>query len=222
MKNRHTWTDDEEALVKALYPDTPCKEVAEKLGLTVHQVYQKAYALGIRKSEAFMTAEKARAGERLVVSGISGRFQKGQIPANKGKRMDRRTYAKCAKTMFKPGRKPCEARNYQPIGTERISKDGYLERKVTDDQSLVPARRWRFVHVLTWEHHNGPVPAGHVVVFRNKDKSDTRIENLELISRAELARRNSMHRFPESVKRAIRAKASLNRRINKLIAEANP
>jgi hypothetical protein len=42
------------------------------------------------------------------------------------------------------------------------------------------------------------------------------VANLELISRRANARRNSLHRLPEPLKRAIYAKGALNRRINRM------
>lgn len=41
-----------------------------------------------------------------------------------------------------------------------------------------------------WRHNKGPIPKGQVVAFRNGDAMDCRIENLELVTRAELLRRN--------------------------------
>jgi len=64
-----------------------------------------------------------------------------------------------AATQFKKGdRLGAAQHNYVPIGSLRVSKDGYLERKVTDDPSFVPNRRWVSVHRLVWEAAHGPVP----------------------------------------------------------------
>ena len=62
-------------------------------------------------------------------------------------------------TQFKKGRPASEARNYVPIGTEKVDpKRKVLMRKVTDDPALFPVNRWRPVHVMVWEAENGPVP----------------------------------------------------------------
>jgi len=95
-------------------------------------------------------------------------------------------------TQFQKGmRRGVAVQLYKPIGTERLSKDGYLERKVNDDLPL--QARWRAVHLVEWERVNGQIPAGHALVFRNGDKTDIRLDNLELITRAALMKRNSVH-----------------------------
>jgi len=69
-------------------------------------------------------------------------------------------------TQFKPGvRQGVAVRLYKPIGHERLSKEGYLQRKIHD--GLPRQSRWRAVHILVWEAANGPLPEGHAVAFRN-------------------------------------------------------
>ena len=95
--------------------------------------------------------------------------------------------------------------------TERISKDGYLERKINDDLPL--QARWRAVHLIEWEKANGPLPKGYAIAFVNGDKTDRRLENYALISRAELMRRNTIHNLPPEIKGAITVLGALKRRI---------
>lgn len=124
----------------------------------------------------------------------------------------------CARTQFRKGeRRGVAVRLYQPVGTERVSKDGYLERKVNDDLPL--QARWRAVHRIVWEAANGPIPSGHAVVFREgrktTDASAITVDGLELVSRGELMRRNSYHtRYPQEVAQLIQLKGALNRKIN--------
>lgn len=114
-------------------------------------------------------------------------------------------------TRFQTGQVP---HTWVPIGSETVDTYGYRKTKVRDGAQ--PAvYNWEFNHVLLWERHNGPVPAGHKVVFRNGDKADIRIENLECITHAEMMRRNTRHRYPEEINRMIVAKAVLTRAINK-------
>jgi hypothetical protein len=73
------------------------------------------------------------------MTGRNGRFIQGQEPHNKGKPF-------CApgseKGWFRTGeRRGAAADLYKPIGTERISKDGYIERKIHDGLPL--QSRWR-------------------------------------------------------------------------------
>jgi hypothetical protein len=88
-----------------------------------------------------------------------------------------------------------------PIGSHRVSKDGYLERK-TDDAHPVPARCWVGVHRRVWETVNGPVPRGHVVCFlprrRSGEVQKITLDALKLVSRARLAPRNHLPRATRS------------------------
>lgn len=90
-----------------------------------------------------------------------------------------------------------------------MCRDGYLERKVTDDPSKKPARRWIAAHRLVWEAANGPVPAGYMVRFRagmaTTEESEITIDRLELVSRAYNMAQNSIHNYPIPVKSLIRA-----------------
>lgn len=212
------WTPEEDAELKRLYPHFSTALIAPEFGRTRNQLYHRAKKLGVRKSAAYVAEAKAAAGQRLEIVGIATRLRPGNVPANKGKRMSPEIRAKCAPTMFKPGRPPELASNYAPIGSTRIVY-GNLERKVTDDPSIYPARRWRPVHRLVWEAAHGPVPPGHVVVFRRGRhttiEAEITLDRLECISRRENMRRNSVHNYPEPLKRVIRAKAQLVREINK-------
>ncbi len=109
-------------------------------------------------------------------SGLTGRFEKGHTPANKGKKVG--SYPGMVATQFKPGRMP---HNHRPVGSERITRDGYLERKVAEPKT------WRSVHVLNWEQVHGPVPEGHALIFKDGDRTNCEVDNLLLVTRGELA-----------------------------------
>ncbi len=122
-----------------------------------------------------------------VTTGRTGRFEKGQVPPNKG----RKGYSApgSEKGWFKKGeRSGVAADQYKPIGTERVSKEGYLERKVNDDRPF--QRRWRAVHLVGWEKVNGPLPAGHALKCLDGDKTNTDPSNWQVVPRAILPRLN--------------------------------
>ena len=142
-----------------------------------------------------------------------------------GRRRTEEARQRVARTQFKP-RAPHESRNYRPIGSLRVSREGYLERKVSDDHP-VPARRWVGVHRLVWEQAHGPVPPGHAVVFkpgrRTTVEAEITLDRLECITRADLMRRNSYHtNLPPEVARLVQLRGVLNRKINnRLRKQAN-
>lgn len=213
---RIPYQPEEDEIIRRLFPTNATHKVAALIDRTPSSVAQRAEVLGLSKDPEYLARDAYRFNGQHV-GGIEHRFKPGQAPPNKGKPMPASVRAKCAPTMFKKGRPAHEARNYQPIGTLRISKDGYLERKVTDDHP-VPARRWVGVHRLVWEAANGPVPTGHVVVFmpgrRTASESGITLDALELVTRAELMRRNTRHRFPKELADLIALRASLTRKIN--------
>lgn len=216
---RRPWSSAEDALLIARYPHEPTPALARALGRHVGTVYQRAYKLGLAKTAEFLSSE---AGGRLQPGDTRGgatRFKKGHVSHNKGKAMPASTYALCAPTMFKPGRPAHEARNYVPIGSLKITKDGYVERKVTDDPSIVPARRWVPVHRLVWMEANGPIPPGHAVVFRpgrmTTDPDQITVDGLELVTRRELMRRNTVHNLPKPLAELVQLRGALVRQINR-------
>lgn len=124
-------------------------------------------------------------------SGRTGLFKPGHISWNTGMK-GYQAGGRAVETQFKKGERHGAAQhNYKPIGSTRISKDGYIERKVTDDHP-VPARRWIGEHRLVWEAANGPVPDGHVVVFLDGDKLNVNLENLRCVPRGVLATLNKL------------------------------
>ncbi|MFD1697866.1 HNH endonuclease signature motif containing protein [Halopseudomonas phragmitis] len=179
-------------------------------------IYSQAKALGVQRSEAFMASEQSGRMLKASTLGNSTRFQKGHQTWNKGLK-GFKAGGRSAQTRFKPGNLSGSAKDQlKPVGHERVTKDGILQRKVRADGP--PHRRWKSVHSILWEEHNGPVPAGHVVVFKDQGIKHINItlDRLELITRAELALRNTIHRYPPELKAAIRAVAKLKRTINEV------
>jgi hypothetical protein len=109
-------------------------------------------------------------------SGLTGRFEKGHEPYNKGQK--RGNLPGMERTQFKPGHMP---HNHRPVGSERVNRDGYRERKIAEPKT------WRAVHVLNWEAAHGPVPKGHKVIFKDGNRANPELANLLLVSNGDLA-----------------------------------
>lgn len=211
--NRHHWTPDEIAVLTARYPHERTADIAAALGLSRARIYYKADALGLRKTAAFLASKAS--GRADGKRGASSRFKPGHRTWNAGKSFH--AGGRSIATQFKPGQLSGVARRLlKHIGAERISKDGYLERKINDD--LPCYKRWRAVHRIVWEQANGPIPRGYAVVFRpgchSTNPADITADKLELLTRAELMRRNTVHNYPKPIVRAIRTRAALVRMIN--------
>lgn len=208
--NGKPWTSAEKRRLRKLYPGMSTKAVAKAIGRPISSIYNMAFQLGLKKSAAYLSTPAAcrlRRGDNI---GKDFRFPKGHEPWNKGlKGYD--CGGRSKETRFKKGNNP---QTWVPVGTEVTDPDGYLKRKIRDDAEKGMSRRnWRYVHVLLWEEHCGPIPDGHALAFKNGDKRDIRIDNLELISRRELMRRNSIARFPPELRQTIHAAAKLRRTI---------
>lgn len=203
--SRRLWTQPEEQLLTQLYPDTPMPALIQQLGFTAGAIYQKARSLGLHRSPEYLASEHAcrlRKGDNV---GAATRFKPGHQSWNKGKQ-GWKAGGRSAETRFKPGNRP---HTWVPIGTEQI-RDGYLWRKVTDGHGR---HDWRLVHVMLWEQHNGPAPKGLILVFRDRNKQNIQLDNLELITRAENCRRNSIHRYPPELQEVMRLQKKLERAI---------
>lgn len=220
---RKAFTPDEDDTLRLNYPDLPTEAIAYVLGRSLRSTHQRANALGLRKSDKFNRSKWAARWDPEHPRSKAHRFKKGHVPANKGVKRPGWAPGRMAATQFKKGQMSGAARhNYMPIGSERI-KDGVLCRKVTDDPTLYPARRWVPVHRMVWEAVHGPVPDGHVVRFKDGQKTHDAhlitVDRLELVSLAENMHRNSVHRYPEQIVHAVQLRAALNRRINRMTKE---
>lgn len=209
------WQPEEIEILRRAFPRNPTWKIASVLGRTHSTVSQKAAKLGLRKDPGYLDSPasgRIRPGSNI---GGSARFRPGQQAWNKGVKGSTGLHPNCCKTQFKKGCRTGRANNlYQPIGTERVSKDGYVERKLHDGMPL--QSRWRGVHLIRWEAINGPLPKGHALVFKDGDKTNTDPANMELVTRAELMARNSYHnRYPKEVGRLIQLRGALNRKLNR-------
>jgi hypothetical protein len=223
--NGRAWSDLDLDRLRHLYPDLRAIDVAAQLGRSVSTVHAKANQLGIEKSEAFKAGDLSGRVSRgkQHPSMIATRFKQGHASWNKDTNFT--AGGRSAETRFKPGRPASEARNYVAIGSHRINPDGYLERKVTDDPSIFPARRWVAVHRLVWIDEHGAVPDGHVVVFKPGRRTTVldqiTSDAVELVTRRELMRRNSYHtNYPPEVRALVQLKGAITRQVNRIAKES--
>lgn len=157
----HRYTQEEREFIKAFAPGRGHGEIAagfnERFG----------GSLSVGQIKAYLKNNK-------ISTGRSGRFQKGDTPANKGTHR-----GGWEPTQFRKGNVPA---NHKPVGAESIKNIGargcrYVHVKVAEPN------KWRMKHVLVWEKHNGPVPKGKVIIFLDGNQLNTDIENLRVISR---------------------------------------
>lgn len=156
---------------------------------------------GTNFTQTGMKQFRARHG---IKSGETGWYQKGHEPGNKGKKLeeyitDPERVADIKKrisgTQFKKGQRP---KNELPVGSIVINSYGYKIRK--KQMSGTMWERWEFLHRAVWEEHNGPIPEGYCISFRDSNKLNCDISNLMLVTKAEnrvLTRKHYRFEDPE-------------------------
>lgn len=194
-------------IIRERFPKERTQDLANELGLTYSQVANRAFTMGLKKSQEFKMSDKS-GRHNLIEGGKDFRFTKGHTPANKGKKMSPELYEKVKHSMFKKGSRP---QNWKPDGSivERVDTTGkvYLYYKIRDSY-------WIAYHHKVWRDHHGAIPPKHVVTFKDGNSRNCDISNLELMTMCDNAKRNSIQRFPQEIQQVIKLKAKLKRKIN--------
>lgn len=162
------WTKEMVDFVIANNKGMPNKDMAELVSKTFNKNINAAQIKAIR-------------GRLKIDSGLTGRFEKGHIPSNKGRKG---YYAPGSeKGWFKKGQ---TSWNKAKIGDEAWTTDGYLKVKIAEPN------KWRFKHVVEWEKVHGPIPNGKMLTFLNGNHADCSPENLALITKSDNMVMNNM------------------------------
>lgn len=159
-KKQHKWTDEEKEYLASIVKGSTYEEITKQMNDKFEYNFSKEQIKGMMYRNKLTT-------------GTVGYFKKGSTPWNKGLK----GYMGANKTSFKKGTIPPQ---YRPVGSERITKDGYVEIKVEDPN------KWELKHRVIWEQHNGEIPKGYAIIFADGDKSNLDIDNLLLVSRKQL------------------------------------
>lgn len=173
LRSHEIWPEGMIDYIRTHSHGVPSKEMAERVNALFGTHFTPT---GMKQ---FRTAHGIR-------SGVTGWFQKGRSPGNKGKRqeeyMSPEAIERCSATRFKKGNVPA---NELPVGSIVKNTDGYMLRKKSAEGSQWERRE--FLHRAVWEEHHGPIPEGMVVTFKDSNPENCNIENLILITRGEAA-----------------------------------
>lgn len=199
------WPEKDVQRLRELYPNTRSQEIADLLDRNLSAIHAAANKLGLSKSEEFKNGPfsgrltKFNADAR----GSKTRFQKGQTSWNRGKKIG--SHPNSAKTQFKKGHMP---HNLVPVGTEVVATIGYLKIKIAEPNI------WEFSHHRLWREYHGDIPPSHMIAFRDGNRLNVVIDNLELVSRKEWIKRHTLNNYPEPIKGMIHTLAGFKRRLN--------
>lgn len=182
---RHIWTDEEKEYLVKITPGHHYKEILDLM----NEKFDKTFTLQQIKNAI---------NRYKLNTGFTGHFEEGNIPHNKGKKieeyMSKEGIENAKKTRFKKGHKPAipfpkgyKPSNTRPIGSERINQNGFIEIKVAE------SGRWRKKHIVLWEEANGKVPEDYVLIFLDRNKQNITLENLQLVKKTELLIMGAKH-----------------------------
>ncbi len=192
-RRKRLFTPEQVEFIKKKCPGRSVKKLTE--------IFNEKY-----RSDFTTMQMRTFATNNRLTSGLSGRFKKGHIPANKGTK----GLTGANSGSFKKGSVPP---NRKPTGTERLcSKDGYVLIKIDEPDPYTGFKtRYKHKHIALWEKTHGPVPDGMVIAFRDGDMYNITNENLMMISRAELLRLNKhgYKNMPAEIKPTVLALAKL-------------
>ena len=159
-RKQHKWTNEEKEYLKSIVKNNSYKEITKKMNDRFNCDFSEGQITG------FMARNK-------LVTGRGGHFKKGSIPWNKGLK----GYMGANKTSFKKGTIPP---NQVPIGTESITKGGYIKVKVGEPN------KWKLKQRYIYEQHYGEIPNNYNIIFADGNKMNFDIDNLIAVSKSEM------------------------------------
>jgi hypothetical protein len=209
-KYRNTLSEEQSGFVRENFHRMTNPQMAKALGVKLWQVRYALYPLGIRRMELeywteeqveFLRANYREIGDKELAEMFSERWHKKKGWSKKHIEKKRR-YLKLKRTEAERGRilirnrsqgrhntvqRSWETRGYAQVGdtAEWPDQHGTVRRFVKTERGFVHMGPW------LWRRHHGPIPRGHNVCFKDGDPLNCDIGNLELVSNAELARRNA-------------------------------
>lgn len=113
---------------------------------------------------------------------VTGRFEKGIVPFNKGK-----------KGIVSGGKATQYKTGHEPHNTKTDGCISLRKRQNKDEQYYfirIAKGKWELYHRYLWQQHYGAIPAGHIVVFKDGNSLNCTLENLEMITLQENMQRN--------------------------------
>lgn len=196
------FTTDEDTFLRANYCSIPAKRMAKMLGRSEGTARQRMKVLGITVPPEIILQFKRDSW-----------IKKGDTPKNKGKKqadfMTAEAIERTKATRFQKGNLPHNTSEKDgDISVRRDTKTGieYLYIRVS-------LGNWELLQRVNYRKCIGPIPDGHVVIFKDGNQANCCPTNLELISQQENMLRNTIHRYPTELISTIRVLAKLKKTI---------
>lgn len=204
------WSELDEDYLKLHYPNTKTIELANYFKKTVRHIYQRANALGLRKSPEFLASAECGIFIKGSKIGASYRFPKGNIPANKGKKLEEFMTPKGIEnskaTRFTKGNLP-----HNTLQANSIVKRYWGGKDVL--MFRVSKAIWIPLKNKVWIDNFGDIPKGYVVRLKDGNYENCIPENLECITKRENMERNSIMRYPKELIPLVKLNSKLKKQI---------
>ena len=226
VHNKIIWTDDHISFLKDRFYTLTNKQLADKLKLKITSVRTKCYSLGLKRMDLeywteeqiyFLKANYKAIGDTELAMMFSAKWYKQKGWSKKHIEKKRR-YLKLGRN--KAQIKAIHLRNVENGCFALCPVKAWEKRGITP---LYTVKKWQKITVIKtpdgyvhyapylWIKHYGLIPNG-MIVRRKMEAKEISIENLELITRAENARRNND--YPTELKQTIRLLNKLKKQIN--------
>lgn len=212
MRKSAIFSADMDDFLRLEYPHRTNAELSEMLGIDAASIAHHCTHMGLHKTKE--TLRRIHSEAMRKQPGRKGQFSKGHKPWNEG--MHGYNIA-LGRSHYRPGNKPP---TWVPVGTERWTTppadkpdaSRYLRVKVAEPNV------WELKHRHLWKTHRGPIPRGHVVIFKDGDFQNFDLDNLACVHRSDLSISNGaslpidlvpMFRLARELQQAIEQKANL-------------
>ena len=193
------WTKEKDNILINIFNKYTYPEISKIIGCSTSAIKNRAFKLNLKKDNN------------------SGRFKKGDVPYNKGKKqteyMSEESIIKIARTQFKKGHIPDNSKYFsKPYLVQRIRRNGYIAKYWLINNN---GKQKGYLHYLCEINNidmSGRVPRlkpGH-----NINIVPT-IEDIIVVSKKEHMKLNSIQRYPEELKKTIYSLSALKRQIKK-------
>lgn len=169
------------------YTTMPIKRLAKKINRSSTFVYSRLKERGL-KVPKYATDRFRKESQ----------YKKGRTSHNKGKKqkdyMSKEGLERVKRTRFKKGSVPHNTLHDGAISI-RKDKSGHYYRYIR-----ISKGKWDLLQREVWRITHGPIPKGMIIVFKDGDSMNCNIENLEMISRSENMKRNTIMNYPEELR----------------------
>lgn len=206
QKGRTSFTKEQTDFLRINYLTMPVRQMAR-------QLKKSPLSVNIRMRQLGLIIPKEIREERKLI----GRFKKGDVAHNKGKKMhefmSKETMESFKKNQFKKGHKPHNYIEFDfPIRIRYLGTPKKPYKFIRKENN-----EWEAYNRYLYKKHIGPISDNELICFKDGDTLNCDLNNLEAVSYAENVKRiaNDYHALPNELKRIILMKNKLFKTLKK-------